>query len=279
MSWQGGFVRKALLPAAEAILGRRNLVRLGRLITMQARLDIANDMACNGELMVQATLLLRSKGSHRIIVFDVGANKGDWTSALLRQAGQAPVYVHLFEPASRTYSLLRDKLQACGSNVILVNQAMSDRQGTAELVIMGEGAGTNSLCGDRTQAKAIETVRLNTIDHYCTEHDLKCIDLIKIDAEGHDMSVLRGASSMLEKQAIGLVQFEYNQRWIDSRQLLKDAFEFLLPKGYSLGKVTPKGIEFYPDWHFELESFREGNYLACTRQWQDLFPKVRWWNL
>jgi hypothetical protein len=60
---------------------------------------------------------------------------------------------------------------------------------------------------------------------------------------------------------------------------LKDAFELLLPLGYKLGKITGKGLEFYPDWHFELESFREGNYLACLPEWSSRFPQVKWWNL
>jgi len=84
---------------------------------------------------------------------------------------------------------------------------------------------------------------------------------------------------MLEAHRIQVLQFEYNQRWIDSRHYLKDAFELLEPLGYKLGKITPRGIEFYPQWHFELETFREGNYLACLSEHVDLFPQIRWWNL
>lgn len=32
--------------------------------------------------------------------------------------------------------------------------------------------------------------------------------------------------------------------------------------GYKVAKVTAKGLEVYPRWHFELEVFREGNYLV-----------------
>jgi hypothetical protein len=32
--------------------------------------------------------------------------------------------------------------------------------------------------------------------------------------------------------------------------------------GYRVGKVTPRGIEFYEAWHPELESFKEGNYVC-----------------
>jgi hypothetical protein len=38
----------------------------------------------------------------------------------------------------------------------------------------------------------------------------------------------------------------------------------LAPLGYSLGKLTPRGVEFYPGWDAELETFVEGNYVACV---------------
>ena len=82
---------------------------------------------------------------------------------------------------------------------------------------------------------------------------------------------------MLSDRAVSVVQFEYNWRWIESRSFLLDAFELLAGSGYSLGKVTRKGIEFYEEWHPELESFRETNYLACLPAWRSRFPRVEWW--
>jgi hypothetical protein len=83
---------------------------------------------------------------------------------------------------------------------------------------------------------------------------------------------------MLKRQAIGVLQFEYNHRWIGGRWFLRDAFDLLLPLGYALGKITPRGIEFYDRWHYELETFREANYLACTPSHVPTFPSIGWWN-
>ncbi len=143
---------------------------------------------------------------------------------------------------------------------------------------MGEGLGVNSLHA-RPDGKGAETITLNTVDAYCAQANIRHVDLIKIDAEGHDLMVMEGARRMLEAKAIEALQFEYNARWIDSRHYLKDAFELLQPLGYELGKVTPQGIEFYPGYHWELESFREGNYLACLPGAKARFPQVKWWNL
>ncbi len=144
---------------------------------------------------------------------------------------------------------------------------------------MGAGLGTNSLHAGAAGAESIESVTLNTVDDYCREQGIGRVDLMKIDAEGHDLAVMTGARRMLQQRAIGAMQYEYNQRWIESRHFLKDVFDLLAPLGYKIGKVTARGIEFYPNWHFELESFREANYLACTDETARIFPTVKWWNL
>jgi FkbM family methyltransferase len=175
--------------------------------------------------------------------------------------------------------MLTENLSNYASRVVIQNQALSNQVGTASFFVVGAGLGTNSLHQGNTPVESSESVRLNTVDAYCQEAKISRIDLLKIDAEGHDLLVLKGARSMFQSRAISLVQFEYNQRWIYSRHFLKDAFDLLQPLGYSLGKITRKGIEFYPGWHFELESFREGNYLACLPEFRDRFPQVKWWNL
>ena len=69
---------------------------------------------------------------------------------------------------------------------------------------------------------------------------------MKIDTEGHDLTVLRGARTLLADHRVAVVQFEYNHRWVFARAFLRDAFDFLASLGYLVGKLTPKGVEFYP---------------------------------
>jgi hypothetical protein len=54
--------------------------------------------------------------------------------------------------------------------------------------------------------------------------------------------------------------------------------DFLLPLGYRIGKVTPRGIELYSRWDPERESFREGNYAALREDRTRLFRIIPWWN-
>ena len=63
----------------------------------------------------------------------------------------------------------------------------------------------------------------------------------------------------------------------DQRAFLRDAFDHLTGLGYGVGKLTPKGVEFYPGWEPELETFVEGNYVACSPAAAHSLPAVRWW--
>src|SRR4029453_2163142 len=170
-------------------------------------------------------------------------------SALLSagsRAGRAPVRVHLFEPAPAAASELGRRFAShIEANVIIVNQvALSDIDGIGDLYMTGSTAGTNSLLQHHgVQIEKRVKVTLATLDSYCDLHGVQRIDLLKIDAEGHDLAVLRGGAKLLRNHSIDVVQFEYNWRWIDSRAFLKDAFDLLAPSGYGIGKVTPKGIE------------------------------------
>jgi hypothetical protein len=101
--------------------------------------------------------------------------------------------------------------------------------------------------------------------------------LVKIDTEGHDLAVLRGARTLLAGQNIAVVQFEYNHRWVYARAFLRDAIGLLAGFGYRVGKLTPKGVEFYPGWDADLETFVEGNYVACAARAAESMPAVRWW--
>jgi FkbM family methyltransferase len=241
----------------------------------EARFDVPNDPACNGERMVQETVLRYANPARKTVVFDVGANIGDWTCAILEQAKDiAGLQVHAFEPCSGTYNILLNRTSALSdSNVIPVRKACSSSPGIGTLHVVGIGAGTNSLTCIEQTAEA-EQVELTSIDDYCHTSSIDHVSLLKIDAEGHDLAVIGGATSMLRQQSIDVLQFEYNQRWIFSNAFLRDVFNVLSPLGYAIGKVTPYGVEFYEKWDCELETFREGNYLACVSPWISRFKKI-----
>jgi FkbM family methyltransferase len=260
-----------------ATVGRRHAVRVARFALHRARRDVPNDPVTNGEYALQRWVLAATTHTDVVTVFDVGANAGEWSRAFLecaRRCGRLDgLRLHAFEPSGYTCRLLAENLPATAQ----VNQvAMSATAGEATLHVRGPGAGTNSLhqaCGHVRSEKVLTT----TVDAYVAQHAVDRVDLLKVDTEGHDLAVLRGARECLRAGLISVAQFEYNHRWVHARQFLKDAFDLLQPLGYRIGKLTPRGMEPYPGWDPELETFVEGNYLACTPQAARRLPQVAWW--
>jgi FkbM family methyltransferase len=263
------------------VTGRRQVVRAARFVLRRACLDVPNDLRTNGESSLQRWILGLTPPSQRLQVIDVGANVGRWSAAMLAAAGHAgragDLELHAFEPSAYTFQRMEAALR--GEQVTLHQMAVSDRTGWSLLHVAAPGAGTNSLHTSTAglPVQSTEEVPVTTLDSYASRTGLGDLTLVKIDTEGHDLSVLRGARELFAGQRISVAQFEYNHRWIDARCYLRDAFELLSPLGYGIGKLTPVGVEFYPGWDPELETFVEGNYVACREAVARRLPALRWW--
>ena len=211
----------------------------------------------------EAALLERigRKRSDLCVIFDVGANVGGWSQEVARVWPKAQI--HAFEPAGETYAQLEAATK--GINVRAVNVALSDEPGEATLHAVEGQTGLTSL-HDRDLAAhgmemtATETVRLMRLDDYAAEQGIDHIDFLKIDAEGHDLAVLKGASGMIERGAIDLIQFEFGGANIDSRTFLRDFVRFLEPR-YRILRLMKDGLE--PLVYGEREEvFVTSNFLA-----------------
>jgi FkbM family methyltransferase len=262
-------------------LGRQQVVRAARFVLRRACLDLPNDMRTNGELDLQRWLVGLSSAGQSLCVVDVGANVGRWSASMLEAASNAgrldDLDLHAFEPSSYTFAQLS---RAIGHRPVTLSQAaLCARSGSAVLHVVAPGAGINSLHEqpEAGEESSTEMVSTGTLDEYASKAGLSSIELLKIDTEGSDLAVLRGASELLAERRIAIAQFEYNHRWVYARAYLRDVFDFLVPLGYCLGKVTPRGIEFYPRWCPELETFIEGNYIACQQWAASRLPSVKWW--
>ena len=271
-------MRSGIEGAFLALLGRRTTWRLARSLYLKARNDPPNDPRINGEELLQRQLLAAlATSGERIVVFDVGANVGDWSWSLLEEASRLGLgdrlEVHAFEPSPPTFSLLEERIRGhpLGRTVHLVNQALSCRIGQTDLFVGEPAAGTHSLHPDAMDP-AQRRIRIGetTADAYCSSNGVQRLHYLKCDTEGADADVLRGAGRLFEERRILACQFEYNHRWVYSRHYLKDIFEMFEGTPYQVGKIVPRGIELYERWHFELERFIEGNYVV-------LDPGARGW--
>jgi FkbM family methyltransferase len=246
------------------------LYRLGRKMYMTGRGDGANDMHNNGELFVQRSAVAAlTRRNEPLVIFDVGANIGDWTLALTRDlaarayADRAKLYA--FEPVPSTANTLRSRLEQQPFQVHVEQVALSSASGVAEIHAVAENAGTNSLHAEPGKHQDRIEIRLTSATDFCHEHSIDHVDLLKCDTEGHDMEVIRGALPLLRDGRISVLQFEYNHRWIYARNFLRDAFTAVAGLPYRVAKLQPSRLLLMSSWHPELERFFEGNYALVHR--------------
>jgi FkbM family methyltransferase len=258
--------------------GREKAVRAAQWALNRARLDFGYNMRMNGEFALQGWVLDHLPRGQVAHVLDVGANVGEWSRSLLdtaqRRGRTGEVDLHAFEPAASTFDELAKSL---GSQAVSLHRvALSDTCGEMPLHITPGTSQCNSLHNVPGVHATHEDVTATTLDAYAQQAGLSLIDLLKIDTEGHDLAVLRGAAGLLREGRIAVAQFEYNEFWIYARRYLRDAFQLLEPLGYQLGKLTPQGVAFYPGWDPGLEIFRGAMYVACRQDAARWLPRVEW---
>lgn len=149
------------------------------------------------------------------LCFDVGANRGQ-TIQMLQQGFQQPV-IHAFEPATTTYQELANK--SFGARVHLHQIAFGEQPGMAEFrnyqhselnsFLPMNRDKTENLFAEEEQVQ-IESVQVDTIDQFCRKQGIAFIDLLKIDTQGFELPVLRGAEAMLRNRQVGAVLLELN---------------------------------------------------------------------
>lgn len=212
------------------------------------------------------------------VIFDVGANVGDYAAAVLEFA--SPVHLFCFEPSNAAFRKLSTRLVgtespqtsarlASNSTLRLFNIGFSNKDG--QCVLYGDvpgSPGASVYCRKvphwNIDFQPQETAQFMTIDNFCKQEAIDRIALLKVDVEGHELAVLQGASGMLDRQAIDFVQFEFGETHMHAKTYFRD-FYYLLKDRYRLFRLVPDG--FYPlDLYWEkYEIFRYGNFMAVSR--------------
>jgi FkbM family methyltransferase len=185
-------------------------------------------------------------------VVDVGANRGEWSALVLRH-GKNIERCLAFEPGKRAAALLRERF-ASAPQVEIIERALSDHAETsARFFEQPEAGETSSLSRPPDGEAAVETtVEVSTLDLEMQRLQLERIDLLKVDAEGHDLAVLRGARQILQEGRARFIQWEYSDVWIPGGGTLAAALGFLRELGYRSFLLKRGGL-----YHFDYDRFGE----------------------
>ncbi|MGE3303203.1 MAG: FkbM family methyltransferase [Hyphomonadaceae bacterium] len=165
---------------------------------------------------------------------DIGANRGVWSHVLARHCPR----VFAFEPNPKMFAVLK---AAAPANVECHHVALSDRDGTSELLVPRYGAGYSNQHGSLNPARVaghehgVVQVAARRLDSF----DLPPIGFMKIDVEGHERAVIEGATALIARDKPALI-VEIEQRHThEPVRALTGRIEAL---GYEMFFLGPAGL-------------------------------------
>jgi FkbM family methyltransferase len=181
---------------------------------------------------------------HNPTVVDVGANEGLYSRDVW--AVNRDAHVFAFEPHPKTFARLSSHASQAGK-MTAVNAACGSAAGQ---LVLYDYAGSSGTEHASLHAGVIEeihkgessryVVEVIDLDSFAKEHGIALIHLLKIDAEGHELEVLKGAANLLRENRIRAIQLEFNEMNVVSRVFFKD-FHDLLPN-YGLFRMLRDGL-------------------------------------
>lgn len=183
------------------------------------------------------------------VVFDVGANVGQYSLLASKLVGETG-HVYAFEPSPDVLVKLQHHLEVNhADNVLLTRKAVAECNGTASFYPANENSnqGVGSLLPAEEYRGKIRTeesieVEVVTLDNFCEEHGIDHIDLLKIDVEGYDLDVLKGAEKILDRSPGIVVLAEVEPMNLVQRGLTHaDFVQYMTERGFKAYYANIKG--------------------------------------
>jgi FkbM family methyltransferase len=223
-------LRAARYQAQARLLRRRAVARLGqrsRLWVDPHRTAASMVLYANPPDLPEMLAWRRALADGGLFI-DVGANVGTYAI----WAAELGAEVIALEPAADTFSLLEENIALNGYPVSAVRAAAGDHCGWARFT-SGLDAGNSLSCDGPV------VTRLVTVDSLIGSRP---VTGMKVDVEGFEIDVLRGAARALAERRIGLIQIEWNEASIvavgaDRRPIA----ELLAGHGYRLYRPDATG--------------------------------------
>lgn len=165
------------------------------------------------------------------VIFDVGANDGR-TLFRIRETLNAP-RIFAFEPVRSTYETLVQRT-AHLADVRCFPTALGAELGKKTIYLHDIDA-MNSFSREWAEPTGTEIVDVRTVDDVMQEEGIDFVHFLKIDVEGHDFEVLKGARQALSSSRIAIIQVEVGVGQLEKAQpSLEEVRQHLAPMGYYL---------------------------------------------
>jgi len=184
-------------------------------------------------------------------IFDVGAHHGESISYLKELFPDSQIYS--FEPDPDSFRIL---VENQGNKAKVFNLAISDGDGSASFY-RNDISHTNSIY--KVNLESNDSIRANeereidrstypdeinseisvetiTLDKFVRDYNVDCIDLLKIDVQGAEESVLKGGRGVLDRVGSIILEISFFDFYEKSTSFL-DVEKILVPAGFKLFSI------------------------------------------
>lgn len=199
-------------------------------------------------------------------VLDIGANTGLWAMEFLKTMGNGEVFIHAVEPIPEFFQLI---IARNNPRIFAHNFAVGNDRGLIKIAKIGQG-GTTFPNTDSNYPKFQKEISWHTVP--TTSGDSLIIklsfkpDLIKIDTDGFDFTILKSLHETLNRFR-PVVQFEFTYRFAKKANYsLHEVVDFLEQHGYRVEVLTCEGKlrrVVFP--RLEVLNHQTKNFIALPR--------------
>jgi FkbM family methyltransferase len=195
-------------------------------------------------------------------MLDVGAHHGQ----SLRWFAHAGWTVHAFEPDPCNWRVLAENC-ACLENVKLVERAVAETDDLELDLYSSElSSGISSLHEFHSSHRAMAKVRTVRIDTYLRQTNCGAVDFIKVDAEGHDLPILRTVPWADVTPLAVIAEFE-DRKTVAVGYRFEDLANFLAARGYAVLVSEWFPVEEYGSHHRWRRLFRYPDAIPDVSAW------------
>jgi FkbM family methyltransferase len=207
---------------------------------------------------------LNSLNITKPILIDLGGNIGLWSLEFKRVYPESEI--HILEPSSAAFKKLTANIKH-QKHITIHNLAVDVENGTRLLHSDQPGSGMASFYERNLnhfgiEIKNAEPVECIKIDDFIEQNGISP-NCLKIDIEGHELSILRSVISI--RQKFRVILFEFGGCNIDSHTYFQEFWYFFEANNYKLFRVTPSGPKEVKSYNESLETFRTTNYIAVAQ--------------
>jgi FkbM family methyltransferase len=175
------------------------------------------------------------------VALDVGGNYGQTVAKLRSVYPDAQIYS--FEPVPAIFQALKRATQN-DRRVQCLPIALGETEGKI-VMTTAEHTGQNTMDVAAKPDWPTQSVDISTLDVFAASRDLSRIDILKMDVEGYEASVLRGGLGLLKSGAVRFVlaEVEFTHNPTQPHGAFFEIADILLPLGYRVAAFYSGGLD------------------------------------